>query len=412
MKTLTSHRTWRALESMPGLAAPSVEWKRLLGAEYDAAKSLLRPNGELASSVPCPVVPGCGCAHAVIAHSLDDIVAVCRCTPRRCETIKLTRADIVIYEVNRSALGLAIATALEARPEEMSIDNVSLTWLIGAYSPSADLRFPLYLTVQIDTDDFRHVVDALIARNDKPFILVAPTHDLCSPQSVELLRRRDSCFIALSEILLWGSDGKFTLTHPVKEILSEFLHGVLPCPEDEYVFRKQGKTWLTVYDGVSKSLMDSSGMAYIAHLLKNPNQEFTAATLRAIVAGEGEAPIPGSAGERLDAQALKEYKERLTDIYEEKKEAKGNNDLARLESLEEERESLLTEIGLATGLDGRTRHAADDSERARQAASIAIHRAYKSIKKENLALWRHLNNCLNIGMFLSYSPEHPPIWKT
>jgi len=412
MKILTSHQRWRVLESVPGLAASSAEWRKRLGPEYDAVKSLLIPTRKLASSVPCPVVPGCGCAHAVIIHSPDDIVGACQCAPRRCETIKLTRADVVVYEVNRSALGFAIATALESKPEEMVIRDLPMTSLIGVYSPRADFHFPLYLTIQIDADDFRHVADALLARNDKPFILLAPTHDLCKPECVELLEGVDSCFLALSDVILWASDGKFAPKYPVKEILSEFLHGVLPCPEDEYVFRKQGKTWLTVYDGVSKNLIDSSGMAYIAHLLKNPGQEFTAATLRAIVAGEDEAPIPGSARERLDAQALKEYKERLADIDEQKTEAKGNNDLARLGALDEERELLLIEVGLATGLDGRTRHAADDSERARQAASIAIHRAYKSIKKENPALWHHLSNCLNIGMFLSYSPEHQPIWKT
>ena len=56
--------------------------------------------------------------------------------------------------------------------------------------------------------------------------------------------------------------------------------------------------------------------------------------------------------------------------------------------------------------------AADDRERARQAVSVAIHRALNAIKKDHEPLWQHLDNSLKIGEFLSYQPDQPTSWTT
>ena len=86
---------WKALESVPGLSAVDAEWRMRCGAEYASVKSFLRPNGRRASSHPCTVRPGCGCAHEVVVHGQDDIVAVCRCG-RGCMTYPLKASDIAL----------------------------------------------------------------------------------------------------------------------------------------------------------------------------------------------------------------------------------------------------------------------------------------------------------------------------
>lgn len=199
----------------------------------------------------------------------------------------------------------------------------------------------------------------------------------------------------------------------VREMAAEpYVGAALAYPTEDRIFKNQGKTWLVVYDGVPKSVSDTVGMTYIRQLLQNPRQDMHAAALRGAVAGEETTPTLGSAGEVLDAQALREYKERIAEIDEELAEAEANNDLARKDSLNEEREVLYAEVGRATGLHGKNREASSDRERARQAVSAAIHRALRGIKKEHEPLWQHLHNSLTIGEFLSYQPDQPASWTT
>src|SRR3989344_8601327 len=70
-------RLWRTFESIPGLTGTLADWNIHLGSDYEAAKHFLRPKSELATSVPCPAKRPCDCAHSVVVHAPDDIVAVC-----------------------------------------------------------------------------------------------------------------------------------------------------------------------------------------------------------------------------------------------------------------------------------------------------------------------------------------------
>lgn len=182
-------------------------------------------------------------------------------------------------------------------------------------------------------------------------------------------------------------------------------------PEDVRILQKQGATWLAVYEGIPKSIPDSNGVSYIAYLLRQPGQEVHAWKLRSDVQGDGRDVSAGSAGDVLDGQALQDYKDRITEIDEELAEAEANNDLSRKDVLTEERAALYAEVGSATGLGGRNRKAADDRERHRQAVSVAIHRALRAIKKKkHEPLWQHLKNAVNIGEFLSYTPDQATSW--
>jgi hypothetical protein len=241
-------RLWQALERIPGLAAVVQEWRSLLGDEYELVEAFLRPNGKLATGYPCPESEGCGCVHAVVAHAPDDSVAVCRCTPRRCEAIPLRRQDIVVYELNRSALGASIASALQiTQDEKASVDRLPMTFRIGTYFPYAGFRFPVFMTFQIEPEEYRRVVEALVARNDKPFVLLAPTRDLHGSDCEDFLRRRDAAFFPLSEFLVWDDKGALTTNRPVEEIWSEFRQTVLPSPKDSdsmaFFPTPPGSTW-------------------------------------------------------------------------------------------------------------------------------------------------------------------------
>ena len=189
---------WHAFEAIPGTAAVDIEWKALLGSDYETAKAFLRPNGKMAASHPCVVRRGCGCGHEVVVHDSEAIVAVCRCE-RGCETFSLQRSDIVVYELDRRSLDAALAKVFGLFEETDSATDLPGTTRIGVYSLYAGYRFPVYLTIQMEPDDFNRILDGLLSRNDNPFILLAPTRNHCTSMAEKRLAAKGSIYIPLSE---------------------------------------------------------------------------------------------------------------------------------------------------------------------------------------------------------------------
>ena len=232
MQTDNSKKPWRAFESVSVAGSVTAEWKARLGPGYEAVMAFLRPNGKLAASYPCTVCRGCGCAHDVVVHGPEDIVAVCHCE-RGCETLALERSDIVVYELDRAALDSAVAGVLGLFREADTTTDVRGTTRIGVYSPYAGFRFPVYLTVQTEPDDFDDVVDGLLARNEEPFILVAPTRDLCTVEAERRLTGRKALFVPLSENVGFGDSCQLRLIRPLDEILEQFRKANLPSPRED-----------------------------------------------------------------------------------------------------------------------------------------------------------------------------------
>jgi hypothetical protein len=225
-------RLWTALQAVPGLCTAAAEWRALLGDEYEAASRFLRPEGRSAAAVPCASRAVCGCSHAVVEHGPDDVVSVCRCEPWECDTRPLTRADILLHELNLRALGDAVASALGAVPEQASPPRVATTWGIGTLSPCAGFRFPVYLAVPEEPDDLRRAVDGLVARADGPFLLVVPTRATVAPGCLEHLGRTHAHLLTLADDFVLDPDGTVRPRRPIAEILNSFLSAVLPASRD------------------------------------------------------------------------------------------------------------------------------------------------------------------------------------
>jgi hypothetical protein len=222
-----SRNLWHALEAIPALAAVEAEWRAQIGSQYESAKAFLRPNGKIAQSYPCTIPRGCGCEHEIVKHGPEDIVAVCRCE-RGCETFSLNSSEIVLYELDRSALDGMLVEGLGLLPDSDTRTDLYGTTRIGVYVPYAGYRFPVFLTIQIEPTDFSEIVDGLLVRNEKPFILLAPTRELCPPQAEKRLTDKQSCFFPLSEIVSLGDKRRLHLIRPIDDILSQFRSANLP----------------------------------------------------------------------------------------------------------------------------------------------------------------------------------------
>lgn len=226
------NKLWTALESVPGLATIKAEWRKRLGVEIESAWVFFRPNGKFASFLPCTVQNGCGCDHEVVIHGLDDIVAVCRCGSG-CETFRLDRSDTVVYSLDRGALDTAVAGAFGLFREGGSKVELPGTTRVGDYSPYAGFRFPAYLTIQLEPSEMENVVDGLLGRNEAPFILLAPTRDLCRSAMEDRLSRRKCVIVPLSENLVIADNGRFQSLRSIDVVLSAFRSAVLPKTKDD-----------------------------------------------------------------------------------------------------------------------------------------------------------------------------------
>ena len=223
---------WQALETVPGLSAVAAEWQMRIGEGYESAKPFLRPSGTLASSHPCTERRPCECAHAVVEHGPEDIVAVCRCG-HGCTTFPLNRSEIAVYELDRTAFDQVVAGAFNLMGEPHTENGLHQTTRIGVYSPYAGFRFTVYLTIQMEPDDFHHGVSGLASRTDEPFVLLAPTRDLCTSRTEQVLANRKSAFIPLEEALDLAGRRKLRLRRLLDDILASFWTVHLPAPEDD-----------------------------------------------------------------------------------------------------------------------------------------------------------------------------------
>jgi hypothetical protein len=187
-------------------------------------------------------------------------------------------------------------------------------------------------------------------------------------------------------------------------------------------FLRDGEDWTLGYGGSTARLRDAKGLTYLARLLANPGRELHVADLASITerparrTGADDGALTrradlGDAGEVLDEQAKRAYKERLRDLQEERDEAAAIGDETRAARAEEEIDFLTRELAAAYGLGGRPRRAADTGERMRKAVTNRIRDSLTKIERVHPSLARHLANSVRTGTFCSYLPETPVEWQ-
>lgn len=403
---------WRALEGMPILSGVREEWRRVAGEDLPAIEPWLRPMAGLAGSFPCPDAVDEACPRGVVVHGDDDIVAVCRRSPRACETVALRRDDVVVHRLDLRLLARSIGELLRVQIEQpVAVDGLARTFLVGSHGADAASRVAVYLTLQHERAELVAVADRLAVRTAGGFVLLTATTAAVTPDLAGFLRARGASILALSDLTALDDGARLIASADAEPLLRESGGALRVGASDGCVFQKQGKTWRLVFEGVTRGVRHSNGMDYIAELLRNPNSEIHSARLRDVVAGERPRAL-GSAGDVLDTEALREIKKRLDANKAEQEEAAELQDEVRQEKLQEEFDALRAAVARAKGLGGRKRQAASDLERARQSVSRAIHRAIRAISREHESLGRHLDVSLKIGDVLVYAPDRPVPWST
>lgn len=203
-------------------------------------------------------------------------------------------------------------------------------------------------------------------------------------------------------------------------------------PQSPNYIWKKGQCWAIRFEGNEEKIYTpETGFYYLQMLLDNAGTSFSASELDCAVSRKTKERIRASVsggedfseygitvlgtshgGEILDKDAIQSYKLRIEEIDEEVEQAKANNDLARIHSLESEKEWIIDELNNACGLGGRIRTILDDRNRVRNRVCNAIRRALNKIAQYDRPLSEHLAKpVLNLGHTISYVPRDGLSWS-
>ena len=149
-------------------------------------------------------------------------------------------------------------------------------------------------------------------------------------------------------------------------------------------FRQDGEYWDIAFGkGAPFRLKNLRGLAYVAHLLKHPEQEFHVSQMVALFETEPEAAEPA--------------RRRIALLREELATAEANRDSGRAAVLENELDRLL----------GQWLETSDEKagERARISVTKRISIALQRLTTHDPALGRHLETSIRTGSFCCYAPD-------
>ena len=163
-------------------------------------------------------------------------------------------------------------------------------------------------------------------------------------------------------------------------------------------FQRAGRVWELRFGGRTAHVPDSKGLRDLHVLLGSPGTDIAATVLAGGVPGAD--PV-------LDDQARAAYRRRLVDLDE--RIAAADDALAA--ELDRERQALLDELRVATGLGGRSRRLGDESERARKAVTNRINDALRRLDGQHPELARHLRESITTGAACRYRPATPISWR-
>ena len=125
----------------------------------------------------------------------------------------------------------------------------------------------------------------------------------------------------------------------------------------------------------------------------------------------GVAVEESSTGEVIDAEARRNYEQRIRDLQAEIDEAEAHSDYARAYRHQAELDTLIDHLAAALGHGNRTRRAAGSAERARSAVTHRLRTTIRQLGRAHSLLGRHLTHAVNTGTYCSYRPEQPIVWR-
>ncbi|MCP3912729.1 MAG: AAA family ATPase [Actinomycetia bacterium] len=177
---------------------------------------------------------------------------------------------------------------------------------------------------------------------------------------------------------------------------------------------RQGAGWVVELGDFEVTIGHLKGMVALMALLERPGKELHSLQLAALLDGTTRGrDLPaddalGSGGSPdllIDDEALAAYRRRLIDLDEQIDEASRFNDPERQAQAEQERQELLDHVRAASTLNGRSRAAASDNERARVRVTKSLRTAISRLDTASAVIGQHFATSVRTGLYCSYQPD-------
>ncbi|MEU4518906.1 ATP-binding protein [Amycolatopsis sp. NPDC024027] len=147
-----------------------------------------------------------------------------------------------------------------------------------------------------------------------------------------------------------------------------------------------GQVWIVDFAEHQATVRDLAGMRMLAQLTASPGQWIAASRL-----AFEHPPLPHAAPDSLlDPTARRALEAQVRKLGDAVAEAREAGDLAAQAAREQDMDAIAEHLAAGTGLAGRERRFADETERARTAVRKAIVRAIKEIERHHPAAAQHL----------------------
>jgi predicted component of type VI protein secretion system len=190
----------------------------------------------------------------------------------------------------------------------------------------------------------------------------------------------------------------------------------------DYGLIHEGATWRVHFLGDSFTILDKTGVMYLARLLHDPSNAWTALEVQR--GYRTEAPRQAEAqpedGTELsdqmenllhasNGQGAARLRRLLTPLRRQLAEAERTGDVIGEREARAELAKLLPGANQVIGRDARSR-VSGAAEKARKNVSKQINQALAAIEREREPVARHIRDHLTLGLSMTYSPTRGEAW--
>jgi hypothetical protein len=165
---------------------------------------------------------------------------------------------------------------------------------------------------------------------------------------------------------------------------------------------REGDVWLVEHASRSARVKTSRGLQLLARLVERPGEDIHVLALASDDPATSLQDTRVTGLDAPDARALRDYKQRLSDLSSELSEAEQAGDLGRSERLRNERELLATELSRAIGLGGAARPGGSPAERARVNVQRRLKDAIGRVSECDAELGRYLEKAVVTGTYCRF----------
>ncbi|MDR2441873.1 MAG: hypothetical protein LBE12_21165, partial [Planctomycetaceae bacterium] len=343
--------------------------------------------------------------------------------------IELTKADIIKYRFDVKQFRREMCESFGLNPSTEEIVKFSRTISWGTWEPSKGISFPI--TLLLPGDDFRgQILERILRRKGAGEILMTPSRHEWNNGLEEMARENKVLLISLNEIVQMEND-KLLPTQEWEEYMAAFCNMVemdLPSRLHQQpvgnLFAKRGE-WLLRFSGQEISLNGHlQGPAFVQRLMMKPHQEVHVEQLWKEVFGDGNGNVSkiatetseewnsflSSGEEVVDMTGRAEYQKRLIQLKHDRADAIMDNDAAWLERINQETETISTQLQKIVDGKGRVRMLGNERDRLRLRIRKNITKMIDIISRNHKELAEHFQKYIEMGEYLVYQPSEPIEW--